>query len=693
MFRRFFITLIWWTAVAMASMSFLILRVARVSRKNVQHYHQQIVKNNVATLDDFARELNGLFSFVPDAQRLEPNSPLLLRLLQVTAAAKPEFSLLSVVGPEGVEGVRIADSRIFPAQTPQAVWSPIAASVRQEGEPAMGPVTEIVGLPILPVAYPLKEGRLLYAGINLEKLWKTMNAQKVGKSGRIVLVNAQGRPFPLMADSVPARLPLPEEGSEGWLEFKSEDGAKWIGAYARSKPLRWTLASVQPRQEAYLEAEGVLWSAALLFCLLAAASAISASRISAQIVTPLSDLIEGSSRAAANVFNVPVRESGWPELRELARRFNHMMQQLKTYQDLQVEKVIEEKAKVDALVQTIPEGILMADLQGRILFANPSVFALLGHGRTPVIAPNTAIADIIRDPNVVGCAQTLLRRDKRWAQAETTVAGAGQAETRYLKILGTLVSAGKKQSGILLLFHDVSLEKQLNQMKEDFFNSVIHDLRNPVGTIKMVLELSKSGRTLTPKEEQYYRMGQSAECELTNLLEDVLDLSKLEAGKYELAPEPTNIVTTAQNALVLQGLPAQSKNIALELTHHGTFFPIPAEPRKIQRVISNLIGNAIKFTPKGGRITVHVEQSTSEAVVSVSDTGPGIPADKLQFVFEKFKQLDLGRKEKGFGLGLTICRRFVELHKGKIWAESPPGQGAKFIFSIPVKAPAEIAKA
>jgi signal transduction histidine kinase len=169
-------------------------------------------------------------------------------------------------------------------------------------------------------------------------------------------------------------------------------------------------------------------------------------------------------------------------------------------------------------------------------------------------------------------------------------------------------------------------------------------------------------------------------------IEDILDLSKIEAGRMELELTDFDLPTALDNALTLVRERAGRRNITLQMSVDERLGEVRADERKIRQVVLNLLSNAIKFTPEGGRINVAAVPKDGSVEVSVSDTGVGIAPEDQDAVFEEFRQVGTAAKKvEGTGLGLTLCRKFVELHGGRIWVKSQLGAGSTFTFTIPVR--------
>ena len=191
---------------------------------------------------------------------------------------------------------------------------------------------------------------------------------------------------------------------------------------------------------------------------------------------------------------------------------------------------------------------------------------------------------------------------------------------------------------------------------------------------------------LNEKQDDYLKDIHSSGIHLLTLINDILDLAKVEAGRMELEPSTFEVATALSNAMTLIRERAQRHSILLGQQVDSKLGEIVADERKFKQILLNLLSNAVKFTPDGGRIDVLATREDSNAVIAVHDTGIGIAPEDQAEVFEEFRQVgrDYTKKHEGTGLGLALTKKFVELHGGKIWLESEPGKGSTFTFSIPL---------
>jgi signal transduction histidine kinase len=223
--------------------------------------------------------------------------------------------------------------------------------------------------------------------------------------------------------------------------------------------------------------------------------------------------------------------------------------------------------------------------------------------------------------------------------------------------------------------------------KSEFLANMSHELRTPLNAIIGFSEVltDRMFGELNEKQEEYLKDIYASGTHLLSLINDILDLSKIEAGRMELELTDFHLPTALDNALTLVRERAGRRSITLRMSIDERLGEVRADERKIRQVVLNLLSNAIKFTPEGGRIEVAAVPRDESVEVSVSDTGVGIaPADQ-EAVFEEFRQVGTSEKNaEGTGLGLTLCRKFIELHGGRIWVQSQVGVGSTFTFTIPV---------
>jgi len=228
-----------------------------------------------------------------------------------------------------------------------------------------------------------------------------------------------------------------------------------------------------------------------------------------------------------------------------------------------------------------------------------------------------------------------------------------------------------------------------NRHKDEFLANMSHELRTPLNAIIGFSEvmLERMAGELTDKQDEYLNDILSSGRHLLSLINDILDLSKIEAGRMELELTDFNLPVAIDNALTLVHERAARRGLTLTQDVDERLGDFSGDERKIKQVLLNLLSNAIKFTPEGGKVQVRAELKGEVVEIAVADTGVGIAPEDQELVFEEFRQVgtDVAKKHEGTGLGLALARRFVELHGGNLWLDSEVGVGSTFTFELPMR--------
>jgi signal transduction histidine kinase len=268
---------------------------------------------------------------------------------------------------------------------------------------------------------------------------------------------------------------------------------------------------------------------------------------------------------------------------------------------------------------------------------------------------------------------------------------AGNFPTEVVNLLQTFATQSALAIQNARLFREIEDKSRqieaANRHKSEFLANMSHELRTPLNAIIGFSEVlsEKMFGGLNEKQSEYVDDIYSSGRHLLSLINDILDLSKVEAGRMELDVTSFDLPLAIENALTLLRERATRHGIALHHRIDERIGEVRADQRKVKQILLNLLSNAVKFTPEGGRIDVGVAPADDAVQISVSDTGIGIAPEDQQTIFEEFRQVgtDYAHKREGTGLGLTLTKKFVEMHGGKIWVESQPGKGSTFTFTLP----------
>lgn len=347
-----------------------------------------------------------------------------------------------------------------------------------------------------------------------------------------------------------------------------------------------------------------------------------------------------------------------------------------------LEEKITEKQRLDNVIHHMAEGMVVVDPQGKLLMANPVAESLLGISKDDVGKP---IKDLVKNEHLLALAKTGIM------QKDIELLGPNEDTKRVLKTSSAVVEDSSGNTvGMVTILNDITKQKEVEKIKNNFLSNVSHELRTPLIAIEKSLSLilSKATGEISPDQEQFLSVAERNLKRLTLLINDLLDLSKFEAGKMTLKIEPASIGKIIEEAVRTFDSWAKQKSIKLEAKAPEALPEITADANRIIQVINNLLSNAIKFTPNNGSIAVEAIAlpGKDEIEVSVTDTGIGIAKENLAKIFDKFYQVDeiAANGVGGTGIGLSVSKEIVELHGGKIWAESEKS-GTKFIFTLPLK--------
>jgi two-component system phosphate regulon sensor histidine kinase PhoR len=334
-------------------------------------------------------------------------------------------------------------------------------------------------------------------------------------------------------------------------------------------------------------------------------------------------------------------------------------------------------ARLTALLTHSPVGLLVLDGADRIVLANEAA------ARGLVVRA----ADLSGRP----LAAVIAAREVQALVAEARERGSG---ARSLATLGPwerpfqLLAARIEPTGeVLLVLQDLSDLRRLEAVRRDFLANISHELRTPLASLLALVETLEEGALEDPPAAREFLARMRVEVDgLTRLVQELLDLARLESGRETLAIAPVPVVSLAEGAARRLAAQAERAGLRLVLAVPPDLPPVLADRERIERVLINLLHNAIKFTPPGGQVTISACRAGEWVVVAVADTGVGIAPEDLPRIFERFYKADRSRATSGAGLGLAIARQIVLAHGGRIWAESEPGRGSIFRFTLPIGA-------
>jgi len=364
---------------------------------------------------------------------------------------------------------------------------------------------------------------------------------------------------------------------------------------------------------------------------------------------------------------------------QFRRQQKESLADIEDFQRRQQQTTVDAKAQQQVLFNSMLEGLLLLDRNRKIYLANRAFKNLFGikaelRGKTVMEALRLhELADLVERVETKGQVFDhefkLPELNERWLQVNAAV----------------ITNSAGEREGAILVFHDLTRLKQLERTREEFVANVSHELRTPLSLIKGYVETLLDGARGNPAiAERFLKIIERNTKRLDLLIQDLLTISALEAGRMKLNPQPVALRTLVEKVFTDLKPPADNKNITLVNQLPG--FTAAADVNRLEQVLANLVDNAIKYGSAQGHVTVGGKKRDDGKIeIFVQDDGPGIPAESLDRVFERFYRVDKARSREqgGTGLGLSIVKHIVQAHGGEVWVKSEPGKGATFFFTLP----------
>ena len=380
------------------------------------------------------------------------------------------------------------------------------------------------------------------------------------------------------------------------------------------------------------------------------------------------------------------------EFADLARAFNHMADVLAARENVlreQNQTLASVNHRFEAVLNAANDGIAMLDTDGCFVLVNRRFGELLGT-RAPLLLHHTLEE---ARPLLI---EKLSHRLAALAPTETRavseeIIALDEPDRRFLQFYTAPVAGvdGSEVIGRIIALRDITRERELDKMKTDFISVVSHELRTPLTSIKGYTDLLLSGAAGDNSEIQAEFLGiiQLSTTRLSNLINDILDISRIESGTLKIKHEPIDYRHLVADTLRLMKAAADAKDVSMDAALPETIPPVRGDADKVTQVLTNLVSNAIKYTPEGGWVKVSLEVTGDTSVTTcVADSGIGVAPEDQPKLFQKFFRADNSstREAGGTGLGLVIAKTLIELMGGTIWLESEPNRGSKFYFTLPL---------
>lgn len=614
-------------------------------------------------------------------------------LFKSAMSSNPDFLLTALLDENGDEVLKVGTPAMLRRYGVLDRGSdPVFLAAKRNGRVVFSNFESEAGVPVAAMVFPLKGGKCLFIILNFGEMWNSISAQAVGSTGRVYLADAYGRVFSFEGQPAPDTAPSGVRAlfvdTHSKIRSLPATGGDMVGAFSKVPDVNLYVLVLQRESEAFWVLRVLGSVVVFIFLFTITAGYFAALYYARRLGGPIEALIRGAERASNGDFDKPVPETGWGEFSGLLSSFNKMMSALKHYRDVKADEQLEEKRKMDLLFSLMHEGVVLATLEGEPLFLNPAGQRFLSeqaqrhsfpgdHAQRAAAVMRDIIARAREGSDWQSSTEPRMPGPRDTARRTIRVAVGG--EKRYYRVDTEFFLPRRGDRLILAIIRDVTLERQLDAMKEEFFSSVAHDLRAPLIGIQGYIALMAHSCAGMPQQKEYISAMESSTEKLMRLVEDILDIGRMESGSVHVNPQDLDFRDFAFKTSIQFEPVIENRKIKFSINApEGA--QLRADARFMERVLANLLSNAFKFTPEGGAVTVDF---LPEGGFSVSDTGPGIPQEKLSSIFRKYSQLESGKEKGGYGLGLSIARKIVELHGGGISVREAQGGGACFEVRVP----------
>jgi NtrC-family two-component system sensor histidine kinase KinB len=406
------------------------------------------------------------------------------------------------------------------------------------------------------------------------------------------------------------------------------------------------------------------------------------------IVRPVHQIIDATRKISEGDYDVEIKSASRDELGAMAEDFNAMVRKLKAYRDLNLKQILSEKHKSEAIIRSIDDGLIVLNTELKIEDVNPAAAQILD--KRPEEIQGRHLLEIIKDEKLFNYVKRAFESEivsqSEDEDSHILTVDKGRSQQHFLFSAKPVPAGQEAVISMVLLLRDITRLKELDRLKSEFVMAASHELKTPLTSIGMSISLlkEKSMNKLDSKESELLCAADEEVQRLKALINDLLDISRIEAGKMAMDFDSVSVELLFKKVVGLFKNQADEKSIELSYNPAHDLPAIKADVNKITWVLTNLVSNALRYTSANGYIRLSAGQAGSQIHISVSDNGAGIPYEYQSRIFDKFVRVKTEKALGGSGLGLAICKEIVRAHGGTIWVDSRPGEGSSFTFTVPI---------
>ena len=356
--------------------------------------------------------------------------------------------------------------------------------------------------------------------------------------------------------------------------------------------------------------------------------------------------------------------------------------------EIQLKVATAQRQHAEAILYSISDAVLVTDVFDELVLANEAAARTFDFDLDKVHANRGPIEQTLRDPSMISMIRDMRKskttNSRRICEHQIEIEGAKHT---FKVTLSCVTDQSDEPAGVVAVLHDMTKEKEVAEMKNDFVSNVSHELRTPLASIKAYVEMLIDGEADDEKtKREFYDVIQNEANRLGRLIDNILNISRIESGLIKINKQPQSLAIVLKDAVEVITPQARTKQIKIAEEITPVFYQTQADRDMLYQAVLNLLSNAVKYTPEGGTITIAtvVDEANQKVITRICDTGVGIPPKDLPFVFDKFYRAEANnRMAKGTGLGLSLVKHIVEtVHQGRIFVESQVGKGSCFGFEL-----------
>ena len=404
-----------------------------------------------------------------------------------------------------------------------------------------------------------------------------------------------------------------------------------------------------------------------------------------KILEPIYELIKQIKKVSKGNYKIKIATEGTDEIGQLETEFNNMKKKLSEYELMNIDKLKNEKQKAESIVETINDGIIVLDNDKKVILVNRAAEKIFDISEKDIL--NLSVSEVTNNQRLSDFISNFNSGNFR-NYIDISIEDK-KRRINYYRVLLSSILRHDEAIGTVILLQNITKFKELDQMKSDFLATASHELKTPLTSIIMSIDiLTKELKNKVGSDEyELLEIIEEDSGRLKKLINDLLDLEKIESGKDPLVISRFSIAALINK--VIEKFRIQIKELNIKVItdfENSTEENVSGDIEKIDRVLTNLISNSLKFIPldRAGKLKISIAELGERMVISVSDNGVGISEDKLPHIFEKFQKIRESddKIQKGTGLGLAICKQIINAHGGDIWVESKEGAGTTFYFTL-----------